>query len=710
MPNANQAIAVANHAEGQNAKELHGLFTQAKRHLEAGRGDQALPPIRDILQRHPDHPDALSFASIAFGQLNMVEEAESFIRQAIALRPLDPGFHLNLANRLKEQGRTEEAQEAYDQALAIDPNHLPALKSHLQCLIAEKRWPEAKDVAEKMAAAAPGDAELLAECAATCISADDMPRAQQLYQQALVIEPDRLPWLLQLARLAINQDQFELARTTGEHVLELENHPEIRSMLASIMHRNNDLEAMAEHLDAIPAGTNQDGNAANLRGMMLASQCKIREALDEMARTNEFDPYSFVLQATRMMYLNYDPELSVEALRDAHFDVGRRFAEALPPLDHEGFGLPHDPERRLRIGFVSPDLRAHSVAYFTQPYFNAFDRDRFEVFAYAHVPNEDMVSDGLSEQVTSWRNIFNLSDQAFAEQIRSDRIDILIDLAGYTRDTRLPAFTARLAPVQMTYIGYPNTTGIPAIDYRIVDAITDPEEADQHYSETLIRLPGCFLCYAIPNHAPPIEPGPVEHRGSITFGSFNNFSKINPTVLGTWADVLRAVPGSRLLCKSVSSKDREAQTVIRDALAAKGIDPVRVSFCKYRATPESHLAIYNDIDIALDTFPYNGTTTTCEALWMGVPVVTLCGDRHASRVGASLLSAIGFPAGIAESRDEYVLTARLLAENPRLLKTIRHTLRHTVMNSPLCDSNGHAAKLEQVFRNAWRTWCEQQSS
>jgi len=709
VPNASQAKSVAIDASGQDQDGLFALFEEAKSQLEADRAEQALPPLRDILSRYPDHPDALNFASVAFGQLNMTEEAERFSRQAIAIRPLDAGFHLNLANRLKEQGRVNEALEAYQRVLAINPGHVSALKSQLRFLAAENRWPEVRETVDRLAAHARDDAQLLAECAEACIGASDKRRALELYQEALTIEPDRRPWLLQLARLAVAQNKIELAKTTGERVVDQEDHPEMRAMLASVMHRIGDFEKMAEHLDAIPETSDQAGNAANLKGMMLVSQTKLREGLDQIARTKTLAPDAFALQATRVMYKNYDPDLSAEALRDAHVDVGQQFANALPLLDQEGLALPHDPERRLRIGLISPDLRAHSVAYFTRPYLEAFDRDRFDVYAYAHVAREDMVSQGLREQVTCWQNVFDLSDEALAAQIRSDRIDILIDLAGYTRDSRLLAFTARPAPIQMTYIGYPNTTGMPAIDYRITDHITDPEGVDEGYSETLIRLPGCFLCYAIPNHAPPLEPGPVEHRDHVTFGSFNNFAKINPGVLAAWADVLHAVPGSRLLCKSTSSKDPTAQAAIREGLETHGIDPERVRFCAFRTTPGSHMAVYNDIDIALDTFPYNGTTTTCEALWMGVPVITLLGDRHASRVGASLLQAVGFPAGIAENHDEYVLTARLLAENPGLLKTMRRTLRDSVMRSSLCDSRGHAARMEQAFRTVWQMWCEQQN-
>jgi predicted O-linked N-acetylglucosamine transferase (SPINDLY family) len=574
-------------------------------------------------------------------------------------------------------------------------------------LARDERWPAARAAVDRLALHVDDDPELLVECAHICLGAEDRRRALELYQEALADEPDRIEWLLQVARIASNVDEIEIAKGAAERLIELEENPEARAMLAAIAHRQSDLEAVARHLDAIPEDSDQAANAANLLGMLQVSQAKIREGLDNMARTDRLAPDAFPLQATRVMYLNYDPDISREALREAHAAIGRRFRHALAPLDPNGLGSPPDPDRRLRIGFVSPDLRAHSVTYFIRPYFNAFDRDRFDVVAYAHVASEDTASLDLRGLATEWRNVYELSDQKLAERIREDKIDILIDLAGLTRSTRLLAFTARPAPIQMTHIGYPNSTGLPAIDYRITDGIADPEGADEDYVETLIRLPRCFLNYGFPLHAPPLEPGPREHRDHITFGSFNNFAKINDEVLAVWAETLLATPESRLLLKSTTSGDPVAQAVIRDGLSRRGVDPKRVRFSQFRESPQGHLAVYNDVDVALDTFPYNGTTTTCEALWMGAPVITLKGDRHASRVGASLLTAIGFEAGIAESRDDYVLTARLLAENPGLLKTARRSLRDAMMRSPLCDAEAHARTLEEAFRAVWRIWCEE---
>jgi predicted O-linked N-acetylglucosamine transferase (SPINDLY family) len=301
--------------------------------------------------------------------------------------------------------------------------------------------------------------------------------------------------------------------------------------------------------------------------------------------------------------------------------------------------------------------------------------------------------------------VSGLDDGELARLIRADRIDILVELAGFTKDSRLLACTARPAPIQISYLGYPNTTGLPQIDYRITDHRADPDDADDFHTETLIRLPRCFLAFAAPEHAPEIAPPPVLHNDCVTFGSFNNLAKVNGKVVALWAEVLRTVPGSRLLLKASGTGDPDAQRHLRGAFAAEGVAADQIEFAAYAASARAHLEAYRQVDVALDTFPYNGTTTTCEALWMGVPVVTLAGERHAARVGASLLSAAGFPAGIAERRADYVTTARLLAEQRQLLAALRANLRADMARSRLCDATGHARALEEAYRAVWQIWC-----
>jgi protein O-GlcNAc transferase len=556
-----------------------------------------------------------------------------------------------------------------------------------------------------LASPAPETPDALA-ARAEALGQRDPGRALELYREAVNRAPHRLGWWLPIAKLALELGRVEQAIEAAERVLA--KHPdqaEAGILLASALLRRRDYARMAEVLERVRKTGAQAGNVANLTGTMLVQQARIGEALVAMRPIRQRAPRSATLQMSRLMYLNYDPDLARADLFREHREFGAAFADAIAPI------TPHlernpDPERRLRIGYLSPDFRTHSVAYFVAPIFEAFDRERFDVVAYAHVARSDTVTEHLRSLVSEWRNVTALDDVGLARSIRDDRIDILVELAGFTKDSRLLACTARPAPIQISYLGYPNTTGLPQVDYRITDHVADPDDADELHTETLIRLPRCFLAFAVPDHAPEPGPPPVLRSGHVTFGSFNNLAKVNHKVVALWAEVLRAVAGSRLLLKASGSGDPSTQAHLRDAFAAVGVDPTRIDFAAYAATASEHLATYGEVDIALDTFPYNGTTTTCEALWMGVPVITRVGERHSGRVGASLLDAIGFRAGIAGTPDEYVLTARLLASQPELLAAARRNLRADMARSPLCDHAGHARSLEEAYRAVWRLSCE----
>jgi predicted O-linked N-acetylglucosamine transferase (SPINDLY family) len=331
----------------------------------------------------------------------------------------------------------------------------------MRCLEGLGRWSDAGALVARLYEHIEEEPEALAECAEICIKAGDRRYALDLYQKAAESDPERTDWQLQITRLAIDQQLLPLAKETAERLIERGENAEMRIILASIMHRKRNLKAMAEHLDAIPHDSAQAANAANLRGMLLVSQTRIKEGLEAMANNRFLAPDAFPLQATRVMYLNYHPDMSRDELRKEHMDFGEKFKNALPVLPQQFDDRSFDPKRKLRIGFVSPDFRAHSVAYFARPFFDAFDRDRFDVVGYAHVATEDGVTADLRSLATDWRDIFNWNDARLADEVRKDRIDILVDLAGLTRDSRLLAFTARPAPIQMTYIGYPNTTGLP---------------------------------------------------------------------------------------------------------------------------------------------------------------------------------------------------------------------------------------------------------
>lgn len=350
----------------------------------------------------------------------------------------------------------------------------------------------------------------------------------------------------------------------------------------------------------------------------------------------------------------------------------------------------------MKIGYVSGDFRRHSVANFLLPLFRHHDRSRFQVYCYTNNAWSDDVTERLIAASDHWRRIFALDDEAAAKLIAEDGIDVLLDLSGHTANNRLSLFARQPAPVQATWLGYPGSTGIEAIQYRLVDAITDPpDEADSHYSERLVRLDKGFLCYEPLDEAP--EPI-ARPDGPVRFGSFNNPAKLSPATLELWMKVLEAVDGSELVLKGRSLADAKMRQTLLTRFAKRGISPERIVLLEHMAAPERHMAAYGEVDIALDPFPYNGTTTTCEALWMGVPVVTLLGARHSARVGASLLTQVGLESLIARDERDYVRLAADLAADHRRRSGLRGKLRGMMRASPLCDGPGFARRLEEAYR------------
>lgn len=373
--------------------------------------------------------------------------------------------------------------------------------------------------------------------------------------------------------------------------------------------------------------------------------------------------------------------------------------------------LADETGRRLRIGYLSKDFARHSVAYFIEPVIARHDLNRFEIFCYSNNPKPDMVTERIEELAEHWRDVAFVSDEEVRRQITRDGIDILVDLSGHTGGNRRHLLARMPAPVQVSYLGYPATMAMSAIAYRIVDAITDPPgEADTAHTEALVRLPGCFLTYLPAQDPPAVSLPPAAVRGHITFGSFNNPVKINRDVVAVWAKILHAVPRSRLLLKGLAFSVEAASDRFREMFAAQGIAAERLALIAWHPEVKGHLELYSQIDIALDPFPYNGTTTTCEALWMGVPVLTLAGDRHSARVGASLLTAVGLSEFVSSSRDDYVACAARLAADPARLAALRAGLRERMQSSPLLDAEGFTRKLEAAYDTIWQSWLDKRGA
>lgn len=366
-----------------------------------------------------------------------------------------------------------------------------------------------------------------------------------------------------------------------------------------------------------------------------------------------------------------------------------------------------DAHRRLKVGFVSGDFRRHSVAYFLQSAVANLDPGAFELIAYSTTRLEDEMTARLRPYFWIWRDLFSLSDTAAVDLIKGDEIDVLFDLSGHTNHNRLMMFGYKVAPVQVSWLGYPNTTGLDCIDYRLTDHLVDPEgEEDQFYSERLWRLPGPFLCYTAPKDSPPVTDPPIVRSGRITFGSFNARVKLGDECIALWSRILNALPASCLIIKSINGvEEDDACDELIAKFSAHGVAADRVVVRGAKDSVLEHLEAYGEIDIALDSVPYNGTTTTCEALWMGVPVVSLTGDRHAGRVGSALLQRLGLGEWVANTADEFVTKAIKLATDVVLLTQLRSMMRDRLRASPLMDGEAMGRNLGGAIRSMWAAYC-----
>jgi predicted O-linked N-acetylglucosamine transferase (SPINDLY family) len=408
--------------------------------------------------------------------------------------------------------------------------------------------------------------------------------------------------------------------------------------------------------------------------------------------------------------LNYVDGAPLDETLRAHREFARAVRLRLG-APFSTWNVTKDPDRKLRVGIVSPDLRIHAIVSFLAPLLEAYDRSDWHLTAYSTGRVKDQTTERIRSLVDQWREARKPHPRHLASLIHADRIDVLIDLSGHTEENALPAFHLRPAPVQATYLGYPNTTGLDTIDIRIVDSITDPPGTDDRNAERLVRIDPCFLCFKPIVDAPDLAPSPMTlpDAPGVSFGSFNLPLKIGPRSLGMWSAVLREIPAARIVLKHASMSEPWMREHLARRMDAAGIDQSRITVLPPAPAYRDHLGAYANVDIGLDTFPYHGTTTTCEALWMGVPVITLRGDRHASRVGASLLSAVGLSDLVADTEQDFVRIARSLASNTGRLRAWRTpgapSLREQMANSPLCDTRPFASRFQAAIRDAWRRWC-----
>ena len=652
-----------------NQGRAHQFVQQALAHHQAGRLKQAESFYRQARIAAPRSWEVLNLSGLLAYQQNRYPEAIAFLRKASEVDPHSAIGRLRLGIALAAAGQHAEAipqLRAAVQGAPVDPEAWNNLAFSLRVL---GQTTEAIAAYETAISLKPDYYDAIDRLGALYSDTKGLSEGIPYFRRAVALKPDYAPaWCNLGLGLAFERKFTEPLECFAR--------------------------ALALDPKLVPA---QVG-----RGLIYQQSYRLEEAVATYSEALDRQPDHHEARTGKLLTLNYLTGRSRQEVFEEHLAFGR----FVTPPDLSSRVFKRHANARLRIAFLSPDLRTHSVAFFIEPILRHLDRTQFEIVLYHDHFQVDALSDRLRGFASLWRNFVGLSNVIVEDTIRADAPDILVELAGHTGNNRLPVLARRVAPVQISYLGYPNTTGLPAMDYRFVDAITDPDEEDQrYYTEKLIRFAPCAWAYQPPESA--AEPG-TPAPGPVTFGSFNNFAKASDQTLRLWGRVLAAIPESRLLLKAHRLDDPELSEILAQKLKLLGVDRSRIEMLDRTPNVQSHLALYSRVDLALDTFPYHGTTTTCEALWMGVPVVALLGDRHAARVSASLLTAAGHPEWIAHSEDEYVRLATDLANDPAKRSVLRQTLREDLRRSPLLDHSGQTSSFSNAVRDCWELYATRQ--
>ena len=574
---------------------------------------------------------------------------------------------LDRAMRDASEGRLQQAIDSVRLALRRSPDHPVALRVMGMLLLQAGEHEQALHQLRRAVASQPRSPSVYSNLGNAYGATGRPTEAVAAYRKALELHPDFLPALHGLSGILIQAGDAAGALAAGNRAAEL---------------RPGWLELDLNRVDAYDSMDRHD---------------RAMEMLAELKRQHPFEP---TIRARVLHLMNYSAlpdEVFTEAMRDYARCI------VVPPATN---AFDRNPDRPLRLGILSPDLRTHSVAFFLDAPMRHIPADWKVVAFSASAPNPaDPMTRMLKERVHEWVDVAHLSDSALDALIRQRRIDVLLDLAGHTAGNRLRALDQRPAPLIATAIGHPATTGHPAVDVRLVDSITDPPSTETHCTERLQRMDPCFLCYVPPVDAP--EPVMPAAGASVTFGSFNLSGKVGAETLALWRGALDAVPGSRLLLKARSLGDPAARESLLERIRAAEIDESRVEILSFVKGIKEHLALYARVHVALDPTPYSGTTTTCEALWMGVPVVTLPGERHASRVSSSLLHAAGFSELVAKDAADFARIAARCATDRAWGEDFRANARARMQSSPLMDTAAYAERFFGALRESWRVRCKQ---
>ncbi|MEX0676317.1 MAG: tetratricopeptide repeat protein [Pirellulales bacterium] len=719
------------HPRHAGAAHLLGLIA-----FQVGRHDLALQCVEKAVEFDAFHaPYRVDLGEI-YRALHQLPEAIASYRKAIELNPKIASAHTRLGTLLESTGHRAEALESYRNAVALDPASAEAHAALGFALLAEGQLPQSQASLEKAAQLAPDNAEVYFRLGRCLHVQNKLLDAIACYQKVARLQADSHAAHYQLGCAYQARGQLDHAATHYTKALELAPRLAEAHYNLAIVRRDqgrpqealigfkNALECDSDMVDAHLSLANlymtneqpdeaataarraselrpESASAAAHLARALQLQGDMQGSIAAFRRIVELDPGDAAAHSNWIYALNADPAVDAQALAAEHRAWAERHAEPLTAA-----ARPHSrdrtPEKRLRIGYLSPHFREHAVSFFSLPLLAAHDHGAFEVFCYADSNLSDQITERFRQSADHWRPIAGLTDSAAADLVREDAVDILVDLAGHIGENRLLIFARKPAPIQVTYLGYQNTTGMSAMDYRLSDAHADPPGTDAFYSEKLVRLPRSFFCYAPPEPSPEVNPLPALEAGGVTFGWLNSMMKMTPEAIRTWAKILTAVPGSRLIVLAYRPGVFEQR--VREAMTRFEVDPARVEIVRWCGQDE-YLRLHHRIDLALDSFPLNGHTTVSNALWMGVPSVVREGTTYASRFGGTALINLGLDDLIARSSDDYVRIASGLAGDLPRLAEMRCGLRARMSASPLMDAAGFARYVEHGYRQMWRAWC-----
>ncbi|MGA2440074.1 MAG: tetratricopeptide repeat protein [Tepidisphaeraceae bacterium] len=682
----------------------HGNLANALR--DKGQLDEAIACYRQAIRLKPDFADAHNSLGIALRAKGQLDEAIASYRLAVRLKPDRAEAHSNLGNALKDKGQLDEAIASYRLAIHVNPDYAEGHANLGNALKDKGQIDEAIAACQQAVRLKPDLAEAHSNLGNALQAKGQLDEAIASFRQAIRLNPDLAEATHHnLGNALTDKGQFDEAIAAYRRAIRIRpDYAEAHNNLGNALKATGQLDdAIASFRQAIRIKPDLVEAHSNL-GNALKDIGQLDEAVASYRQAMQLRP-DYELAHSNLLYtLHFHPDYDAGMIFQEHRRWNQRHAEPL-----RKFIQPHannrDPDRQLRIGYISPDLCEHPVGRFLLPLLAAHDPDRFAVFCYSDVQRPDRYTGLLRRHAHQWRDTFGLTAEQAAELIRQDQIDILVDLTMHMAKNRLLVFARKPAPVQATYLAYCSTTGLDAMDYRLTDPHLDPLGMnDAFYREKSIRLPETYWCYPLDEQRPQVSPPPALSSGEVTFGCLNNFCKVSPGALDLWTQLLRATPKSHLILFASAGSHRQR---VRDLLEHQGIDPRRLNFVDSVPLPQ-YFSRYHQIDIGLDPFPCNGGTTTCDALWMGVPVITLMGRTAVGRGGGSVLRNVGLPELVAETPAQYVQIATDLAGDLSRLAELRRTLRPRMLASPLMDGPRFARNIEAAYRQMWGNWCTSQ--